>query len=392
MGHGVGAESALIPRELRLRTVLAVILVLKGAIFASFLAGWLAGPFEEQHSAYLYVSQGHRYKQTQKIKSSPLERMALFDGQWYREIASEGYTFETTYQGGWSSYAFFPAFPALCALAGSTGLGVLAGGLLLNQVLSIASGLLLFLVARQVVPTARDDAAPLLAVMCFYLYPTAGFLNVLYSESLFVFLVLSHILLFERGSVRGSVVAGILVGLCRPQGVLLVFWHLGRLASGSGFSRRDLIAGSSPVVGFLLFWGYTSWQTGSPTSLFELQTTWGRHGDVGNILHDLAESVHSFSGWMMLVSLLVAASTLVLTRRVTGSLSWTMLSLSMIAVPLATGSTTSMARFLLANVPQYIVLGTVLRNRPVLQIVVLCSLGALQGMANVQMVNWKWVA
>ena len=149
---------------------------------------------------------------------------------------------------------------------------------------------------------------------------------------------------------------------------------------------------SGPVFGFLLFGAYISWQTGSPTSLFELQTTWGRHGDVGNILYDLAESVHSFSGWMVLVSLLVAASTLVLTRRVTGSLSWTMLSLSMIAVPLATGSTTSMARFLLANVPQYIVLGTVLRNRPVLQVVVLCSLGALQGMANVQMVNWRWVA
>ncbi len=387
----MGSELASTPRGLRLRTVLGVVLVLKVAAVASFLVGWRSGPFEEQYSGYLYVGQGHRYKQTQKIKSSPLERMAPFDGQWYREIASEGYTLERT-DGGWSSYAFFPAFPALCAIAGSAGLGVLAGGLILNQVLAIASGLLLFLVARR---ATASDVASLLAVLCFFLYPTAGFLSAFYSESLFGFLLLSHILLFERGSTGGSALAGVLAGLCRPQGALIVFWHLGRLADdrqGEHALGRSLIAGMSPVAGFLLFWGYISWRTGSPASLFELQTTWGRHGNVGNVLHDLAESVHSFSGWLVILSLLIAGMALVLTRRATGSLGWTMLSLSMIAVPLATGSTTSLARFLLANVSQYIVLGSVLRHRPALQVVVLCSLGALQGMANVQMVNWKWVA
>jgi hypothetical protein len=391
MGNGVGSELASAPRKLHLRTVLGVVLVLKLAAVASLLVGWRSGPFEEQYSGYLYVGEGHRYKQTQRIKSSPLERLAPFDGQWYREIASEGYTLERT-EGGWSSYAFFPAFPALCALAGGAGLGVLAGGLILNQVLSVASGLLLFLLARRV---TSNDAVSLLAVMCFFLYPTAGFLSSFYSESLFVFLLLSHILLFERGSIGGSVLAGVLAGLCRPQGALVVFWHLGRLADdrqGEHSLRRSLVAGLSPALGFLLFWGYIAWQTGSPMSLFEVQTTWGRHGNAWNVLDDIAESVHSFSGWLVILSLLIAGIALVLTRRATGSLAWTMLSLSMIAVPLATGSTTSLARFLLSNVPQYIVLGTLLRGRPALQVAVLCALGALQGMANVQMVNWIWVA
>ncbi len=381
-----GAETGS-PR-LRLGVVLAVILILKAAALASFVAGWYAGPFDERYSGYVYVDTGHKYKQTQKIKKDPLERSALFDGQWYLEIASEGYTLERVDRLGWSSYAFFPAFPVLSALAGMAGVGQLAGGLILNQLLSVLSGILLFVLAKRM---TKDPGAALISVLCFYLFPTAGFLNVFYSESLFVFLLLSHVLLFERGNVWGAAIVGVVAGLCRPQGVLLVFWHLGKLAENPRSLRQCSLAALSPVVGFSLFWGYISWRTGSVTSLFELQSTWGRNGDLGSIIHDLGDSAHSFSGWLLIITLVLAGTALVLTKRVTGSAAWTALSLAMIAVPLATGSTTSMARFLIANVPQYVVLGALLRRRPVLQLVVLCGIGCLQGFANVRIVNWKWV-
>src|SRR5579862_2647982 len=108
---------------------------------------------------------------------------AMWDGQWFKEIAEEGYNFDPTRQ---SNIAFFPAFP----LAGRELARV--GGLRTELALLLLTHLAL--AATFVFVAAYIDLrfGPGLPAMCglmllaFGLWPTTFFFRMAYSESFFL--------------------------------------------------------------------------------------------------------------------------------------------------------------------------------------------------------------
>ena len=139
---------------------------------------------------------------------------ARWDSDWYLLIAEEGYAGAPS-----STPAFFPLYPALVALVGRA----LAGHYVLAGVLvSLAACLAAFaLLHRLALPRLGEEGARR-AVLYLALFPTALFLQAVYSESLFLALALATFLLAERGRFLGAGAAAGLALLTRPAGLALL--------------------------------------------------------------------------------------------------------------------------------------------------------------------------
>ncbi|MFM2383901.1 MAG: hypothetical protein RIQ72_473, partial [Candidatus Parcubacteria bacterium] len=128
-----------------------------------------------------------------------------WDSESYVSLATSGYQFFGEYKGQGSYIAFYPLFPILMSGVMSVlSIDVVQAGLIISFVFGAGSAILLYyLVSRW-----RNRDAGLLAVLLFSFYPHGVFLTAPYTESLFMFLVLSFVLLIQT---KKNVAAGAIV-------------------------------------------------------------------------------------------------------------------------------------------------------------------------------------
>ena len=115
------------------------------------------------------------------------DNFARYDSGWYHGIARNGYQWV---EGGRNNLAFFPVYPmamrASGLLLGGKPADFYFGGIAVSWVACMVAMLLLYRLARLDV----DEDAAERAVPYALLYPFAFFFGVVYSESLFLMLVL----------------------------------------------------------------------------------------------------------------------------------------------------------------------------------------------------------
>jgi hypothetical protein len=192
--------------------------------------------------------QNHPFQPIDGWVGTIVNPMQLWDGLWYRLIADDGYT-------GWTAKAaFWPLFP--WTMRGThTVLGIsyeTAGYLIANLSFIVALVLLYRLLIMDF--DKRIAAASLWAIA---LFPTALFFNVVYTESLFLALVVGSLLAarVQRWWLAGLI--GVLAALTRSYGMFLVlplavlFWQ----QYGDTVRRQParLLAVGLPVLGPLFF-------------------------------------------------------------------------------------------------------------------------------------------
>ena len=107
-----------------------------------------------------------------------------WDFGYYQKIAEFGYEARD------GSLAFYPLFPCLLRLVAYISGSYLAAGLIVSGIASVAAAVLL----RRLVQLDYDSAVALRSVWFFLIFPTAYFLHVGYSESLFLALALASVL------------------------------------------------------------------------------------------------------------------------------------------------------------------------------------------------------
>ncbi len=143
-----------------------------------------------------------------------LGHWARWDGAWYAEIATEGYGERAP-----ASTAFFPLYPMLVKL----GTVLWGGPALWGVLISLASTLFALFFVYRIAEKLYDARAARAATLCLAFFPTAFFLNALYTEALF--LALTAGTLWAALVRRDFLVAGLLGGLAaatRNVGVLLL--------------------------------------------------------------------------------------------------------------------------------------------------------------------------
>ena len=130
----------------------------------------------------------------------------------YQKIAEFGY------EAGDGSLAFYPLFPCLLRLVAYISGSYLAAGLIVSGIASVAAAVLL----RRLVQLDYDSAVALRSVWFFLIFPTAYFLHVGYSESLFMALALASVLAARTDRWGLAGLLGAFCWLTRATGAVLV--------------------------------------------------------------------------------------------------------------------------------------------------------------------------
>ena len=323
---------------------------------------------------------------------------ARWDSVHFLRIAEDGYD--------QAPAAFFPLYPALVALIGRLLAGhyVLAG-VLVSLACTLGAMALLYRIAEE--RLGAEGGRRALLYLAFF--PTALFLQAVYSESLFLLLAVATFVLAERGR---FVAAGTLTGLAiltRPAGIALVP-ALALIAWRARESRRALaalaLAAAIASVYPLLLW----WQLGDPFAFVDAQDRWHRElspvGPLGGVWDGLravatgdtpsgAAPMHAAAvnveGLAYLA--LFATLTVVVWRRFGAPYGlFAALSLALpLSVPSERWPLLSLPRFGLVVFPFFLALAAIGRS-PRVHGAILGTSGLFLGLGVVRWSLWEWVA
>jgi hypothetical protein len=294
----------------------------------------------------------------------PLE---AWDGIWYRLIALHGYLLVP---GRQSDPAFFPLYPLLLKILGTSGIPVAAAGILLSNVLFL--GALLAFDALSAELFDRDLARR--ATLLLAVFPTTYVCSMIYPESLVLLAYALTGLFAVRRRWGACAIAAAVAALARPEGVLLTLPILGCLLSQwrsldpeqRGRGVGALLAGPAAAVSFPLYLG---WALHDPLAWNKAETAWGRSFRVDGI-YDAFTSITSrlaTQGWPYrdFLVCIVTLALLAFARRVGAPWGWIALGVATVLLPLGSGSFESDARFALPALPVYWTLAWLCRRRAV---------------------------
>jgi hypothetical protein len=333
---------------------------------------------------------------------------ARWDSDFFLRIAQHGYDD--------ASAAFHPLYPALVAVLGRALLGhyVLAG-VVVSLLCSLGSFLLLHRLAAERLGAEGGRRS----VLYLAIFPMALFLQAVYSESLFLLLVLAAFALAERDRFAGAGVAAGLAILTRVAGlallpalVLLAWRHRDRRRALGGIALAVPIAAVYPLV----LWQQVgdAWAFAEAQDRWHRQLSWagplggiwdglvagwrgleqfvvghGTHVPGANPMHAAAENVQA----LVLLALFLAL-TVVAWRRFGAP--YGLFAAVSLAIPLAYPSSRwpllSLPRFGLVIFPFFLALAAVTTGKPRLHTAVVACSALFLGVAVTQWALWQWVA
>ncbi|MDD3190922.1 MAG: mannosyltransferase family protein [Candidatus Pacebacteria bacterium] len=301
----------------------------------------------------------------------PIALHSRWDSLWYLDIAQNGYRFDGLEQ--LSNIVFFPLYPILISIASffTAGDFVLAGWAISSLFLFL-SLVYLFKITKKFHP----EADPFLAIFLLLIFPTAFFLNAVYTESLFLFLTVAAFYYgMEKNFVRAGIF-GMLVSLTRITGILLFIPLLWEFFRSCDFKLKNC---KSPNIlplfliplGTLIFFLYHYFRFGNFFLFLDVEKAWGR-------AFSLQEEHFQFLTSPAIVNFLLDAFFVIFILAVTSLVfkklrfSYGLYMLSTVALAISTGTLMSVGRYFLILFPIYILLASV-KNQYVRQAWILAS-------------------
>ena len=333
---------------------------------------------------------------------------ARWDSDFFLRIAQNGYDD--------ASAAFHPLYPALIAGLGHVFFGhYILAGLVISLLCCLGSFVLLHHLASK----HLDADGARRSVLYLAVFPMALFLQAVYSESLFLLLVLAAFTFAERdrfaaaGLVAGLAILTRATGLALLPALALLAWrHRERPRALAGIALAVPVAAVYPLV----LWQ----QVGDPWAFSDAQDRWHRHlsraGPFGGVwdglvagwrgleqfvvghgthvaganpMHAAAENVQALAFLFLFLALTVVAW-----RRFDAA--YGLFAAVSLAIPLSYPSSRwpllSLPRFGLVIFPLFLALAAVTAGRPRLHTAAVACSALFLGVAVVQWALWQWVA
>jgi hypothetical protein len=332
---------------------------------------------------------------------------ARWDSVFFLRIAEHGYDD--------ASAAFAPLYPALVWLVGHVFFGhyVLAG-----TIVSLAACLGAFLLLHRLAEARLGAEGARRAVLYLAVFPMALFLQAVYSESLYLLLVLAAFALAERGRFLGAGLAAGLAVLARVVGIALL--PALALLAWRARDRRRAFGGLAAALPVAALYPLALWrEVGDPWAFAHAQDVWHRHlsaaGPLGGLWHGLVAGWHALRQFATghgagvpganpmhaaaenleaLVFLGVFVALAVVAWRRFGA-AYGLFAAVSLAIPLSYPSARwpllSMPRFGLVIFPLFLALAA-LGGRPRVHTAIVACSSLLLGVAVVQWALWQWVS
>ena len=286
-GFGLGVREVILQKAWKkdpgFRKVLKAALLVKTGIFATIILGCFLLPFVAAN----YEGNFHYPPRAEPGFSAHFK---TWDAQHYLFLSEQGY------QAGQPGNAFYPLFPFLIRIFHYLFLGSsLAAGLILSNFFSLTALAFLYLWAS---PKFGKEKA---ALGCYLLlaFPTAFYMDLVYTESLFLALSIALFYFLEERKTSGAAFCAFLLPLVRPTGLLVLapalaalFWERSRPSQ-----RRGQAQWAVPLAfgaGFGLYLGLMQFWTGDCWAGFHAQRFFTSGYGVTNLLHPLHWAMANF--------------------------------------------------------------------------------------------------
>jgi len=327
---------------------------------------------------------------------------AKFDSGWYLAIIEWGYG-KPPPDGKPSNHAFFPLYPTTAKVLHDTfAMDGFHAGLVVTYVCLFLAMSLFY--REGVERLGEKDAAA--AVAFFLLFPTAFFLAAVYAESMFLLFALLAFRDARRGPTAKSALWGFLLGLTRASALAVApALFLAALEKRSRDGRRSwgraIVTGLVPAATVFLWIFGIGWVYGEPGLFFRSMQGW----------HRGASSLSGIAAWVLSMkvrfvdadwkrdptlvldygaSLVFAAVGFYqLVKKRWADAAWTGAA---ITLPMTTGLSGGMPRFLMVVYPVYFALAEGSRGRPRVRLAWWIVSSGLLLAAAARFVNWHWVA
>ena len=320
---------------------------------------------------------------------------ARWDSVFFVRIAEHGY--DST------SAAFYPLYPTLVGALGRVfgGHYVLAG-----VVISLAATLGAFLLLHRLAEERLGLDGADRTVLYLAVFPMSLFLQAVYSEALYLLLVLAAFVTAERGRFK---LAGVLTGLAiltrftgialLPALALLAWRQRERLRALAGLALALPVAALYP----LFLWQ----QDRDPWAFWHAQDQWHRHiswaGPFGGIWEALTHWTPAQAGPQHAIAVNAEGLVALVLFLVLTIVAWQrfgavygLFAAASLAIPLSYPSSRwpllSLPRFGLVIFPLFLALAALTAGRPRLHVAVVACSALFLGVAVVQWALWQWVA
>lgn len=313
-----------------------------------------------------------------------LDIWAAWDSGWYLDIVTTGYDRVAGAPEGQLNVAFFPLYPLLV-----WGVSQLVGNVALAGILVSNGSFLGALWLMMVYGLERwGEGQSRMAVLAMSFYPNSFIFSSMYTESLFVLLLIACMLLAHRGRWVGACLCGALLSATRVPGIMVgapllwMWWQQYKL--GRAGWRQFAWLGVVPL-GLVSFSVYLWLHTGDPLAFMGIQEQFGRISQTP--FHAIGRSLilGGHINWYFTLYFLLAAA-LSACLYWCGRLEELAVCLLLMWLPLFSGEhywpMVAIPRYLLVVFPLYGVLGWLSETRPALCWVLLFILVTWSGLAT----------
>ncbi len=370
-----------------------------------FIVGFLAGNFFPYAPSFPYASELGSYGLPHWLSA-----WAGFDGVHYLTIINKGYF------GTGLIQAFFPLFPLLVKYANVINNPV-ATGLIISNVLAFASLISFYQIAKIFNPQKIW-----LSLIIFLAFPTSFFLGALYTESLFLILILQTFLATHYKKWWLAAVLAGLAGATKVVGIFAVvtvvseflfekntIWQLNKQKIFSAFKKipshwKNLLAillvGS---LGLLSYMTYLQLRYQDALYFLHVQSEFGGGRQESLVTYPqvvwryvkilltarpfdfkyFAYVQEAVAGTLVLISIFLASKKI--------SFGWLIFCLGAFFVPTLTGTFSSLPRYILIIWPIYLVLANLINQKKWQILYLTISLGLLI-LNTMLFVQGYWVA
>ena len=142
-----------------------------------------------------------------------------FDTGWYLKIAMNWYPNLQNTSSLSQTYSFFPLYPGIIrTIHFITGIDYFVIGLLVSNICLLISGALLYKIAEKFYSKEIANCS----VIFLYLFPVSFIFSGMFSESLYVVLILSCFYFMQQKKWMGAGIVALLLTLSRPIGIFIL--------------------------------------------------------------------------------------------------------------------------------------------------------------------------
>lgn len=382
---------------------LAIFLITRAAIFAAGYTGRL-----------LFLDEIGEGPWHTHLSNLGLDIWDRWDSGYYRGIAKGGYSYESSDQ--YSSVVFFPLYPLLIRAAATAIPDLTLAGVVVSHLCLL--GALIFLY-RLALHETEDEPLARRSILYVSIFPTAFFFGAIYTESAFLLFAAGCAYFGRRRMWLPAALMGMaasatrVIGLALYVFLLIEWWRAyspvvrGWFSSAArpvpGENRRAIVALLTiqlSTLGLILYMAYLWNRFGNPLLFLDAQAAWSRA--VGSsplhLFSDLAYGISQAtlrsevsSRWVLTdaVSGLVALVLAPFIWRRFG-FNYALFTILCILVPVLSGNTQSLFRYVLVAFPLFWMLAHWGRNDYVDKAIVV-TFCVLLGVFFTVFANWGWV-